>query len=273
MALWLHPAYHAGRAMDLSPLIALGLLLGVRHALDADHIIAVSTILARERSVRRAVSIGMLWGLGHTLTILLIGGGIIALQIVVSPRAELLLELPVAAMLIFLGVRSIGASLPPRGHDHARAETPDAHRHVHTHGDYIHEHQHGHHAETHGHDAEKTPVARLDRWMGRAALYRSIRPLAVGTVHGLAGSAAIALLIVPIAGSSLTALLYLFLFGAGTIAGMTAVTAALSLPLSARGPVWTRWRTAATAGVGALSIGFGLYLGAQVIAALVQIPT
>jgi high-affinity nickel permease len=231
--------------MILPTLIGLGFLLGIRHALDADHVIAVSNILTRERSVGRAMSVGLLWGTGHTLTIVVIGGAIILLQATVSPRAELLLELPVAAMLIFLGLRTLHSSFP-------RAAIEQHHDHLHD--------------DLQRHGMQQAPLAAVDRWFG--SLTRASRPVIIGVVHGLAGSAAIALLILPIIDSRWGAILYLTLFGAGTIVGMIVVTAALAIPLSAGGSRWASWRSATTALVGAISIGFGLFLGGEIYTAL-----
>ncbi len=254
--------------MDLSPLLILGVVLGARHALDADHLVAVSTILSRERSVRNAVSVGVLWGIGHSVTILLVGGLIIALQWSVPPRIEILLEIPVALMLVILGVRSIRTTLPPREHDHQTTRSAHVHDHVHVHGDYIHTHGHGHDAETHGHAEEDTPLAKLDRSLSSIGIYHAARPVIVGIIHGLAGSAAVALLVLPLVGSVSAAILYLVLFGVGTIAGMTAVTASLSVPLATGARRWAGGQKLLIRGVGLVSIGFGIVLGGQLLTAL-----
>lgn len=254
--------------MDLSPLLLLGIVLGARHALDADHLVAVSTILSRERSVGSAVSVGLLWGIGHSLTILLVGGVIIALQWTVSPRVEIMLEVPVAVMLIVLGARSIRATLPPPAHAHGQARSDEVHNHVHVHGDYIHAHGHGHDRDTHGHADDDTPLAKLDRWVSSIGIYHVVRPVIVGVIHGLAGSAAVALLILPLVGSMSAALLYLCLFGAGTIVGMTAVTASLSVPLATGARRWAEGQKLLIRGVGVVSITFGMVLAGQLLSSL-----
>lgn len=254
--------------MTLTPLIVLGFLLGARHALDADHLVAVSTILSRERTIKGAIAIGAFWGIGHSLTILLVGGLIVALQWTVPPRIEILLELPVAVMLVILGVRSMRATTPPPGHVHGQTEVADPHQHVHVHGDYVHAHDHGHGRDEHGHREEDTPLGWVDRRLAAFRAYGAARPVIVGVVHGLAGSAAVALLIVPLVDSMPAAVLYLGMFGAGTIAGMTAVTASLSVPLTTGVQRWAGGRTFMIRGVGLLSIGFGVFVAGNIFVSL-----
>jgi high-affinity nickel-transport protein len=189
-----------------SGLLALGLLLGVRHALDPDHVIAVGTISARTPSLRRSLGIGALWGLGHSLTILVAGGAMVLLRSAISPRAGLAMEFAVALMLIILGVLNL---LSAR---HAAPAAPSP-----------------------------------------------IRPFIIGMVHGTAGSAAIALLILATIDKPATGMLYLVLFGAGTIAGMIAVTGLMTVPMTmiADRTVGRRWLTAAA---GLVSLVFGMLM-------------
>src|SRR5262249_28048619 len=140
----------------------------MRHATDADHVIAVTAIVTRERSVGLAAVIGSLWGLGHTLTIVAVGGAIVLLGIVIPPRLGLTMEFSVAVMLVLLGVvnltgvlRWLRAGLGIDGHGHLLP-----HSHAHAHGDYVHTHQHCHAPDDHGHAEDATPQARLDRRFG-----------------------------------------------------------------------------------------------------------
>jgi high-affinity nickel-transport protein len=166
----------------VSPLsiLVLGFLLGVRHATDADHVVAVSTIVSRDRTLRGAARIGSLWGLGHTLTVLVVGGAIIVFGLVIPPRLGLALELAVGLMLIGLGAWTLKG-----GHPHAHLPAAPA------------------------------------------------RPVLVGVVHGLAGSAAVALLVLGTIHDPAWALAYLAVFGAGTIVGMALITTALAMPIAA----------------------------------------
>src|SRR6476620_1747459 len=168
-------------------IIALGFFLGMRHATDPDHVIAVTTVISKQRDLGRSALVGAFWGLGHTLTILVVGGAIILFDLVIPPRIGRSMELSVGLMLIILGSMNVRSFLRPMPEPSApEPHAPElVHSHVHTHGDYIHTHPHGHQPDTHAHSAEKTPVARLDRALERIRLYQYVRPLAIGIVHGL----------------------------------------------------------------------------------------
>lgn len=194
----------------LGPALLLGALLGMRHATDADHVVAVSTIVTRRPGLSGALRVGALWGAGHTLAVVLAGGAIIIAGVAVPPRLALALELCVAAMLIGLGAGNLFSG------------------------------------------ARGAVAACSDR-----------RPVLIGIVHGLAGSAAVALLVVAAAPDPRWALGYLFLFGLGTIGGMMGVTAAVAAPV-----VFTRGRFKPLGrylqiASGTLSIAVGLALAAQ----------
>ena len=235
----------------LLPIAALGFFLGIRHATDPDHVIAVSTIVSREGRVQTAALIGMLWGIGHTFTILLVGGGIVLFEVVIPARVGLTMELTVALMLVFLGGATVIGILRPRGHHHV-------------HGDYVHAHPHGHPRTDHGHGEQETPLARLDRRFGRLGLYHAVRPFVVGVVHGLAGSAAVALLVVATIHDAVLSLAYLLVFGVGTIVGMMLITVAIALPFAytARRLLGVNRSLALAAGL--LSVAFGLFLTYQI---------
>ena len=208
----------------LLSVVLLGFFLGMRHATDADHVIAVTTIVSRQRSVRAAAWTGVLWGLGHTLTILAVGGAIVLFGVVIPPRVGLGMEFSVALMLILLGILTLtgvtGRLHEARAADHHAGSQAAQHAHAHAHGDYVHSHVHGHAPDTHGHAEGATPQARLDLALGRFGAYQVLRPLVVGLVHGLAGSAAVALLVLAAIRDPWWAAGYLLVFGVGTIAGM-----------------------------------------------------
>jgi high-affinity nickel permease len=194
--------------LDSSLSVALlGLLLGIRHAVDPDHVVAVGTIATRTSSFRRAATVGALWGVGHTLTILLVGGGIIALRVAISPRIALAMEFAVAIMLILLGLQNVAT---------ARRDEP------------------------------REPS--------------STRPFIVGMVHGMAGSAAVVLLILATVRDSMWAFGYLLLFGLGTVVGMVIVTGIIAVPAELavrRVRKARRWLTLAS---GVASVVLGLLL-------------
>jgi high-affinity nickel-transport protein len=210
----------------------------MRHATDADHVVAIATIVSRERSVAGSALIGAAWGVGHTVTVMAVGAAIIVFGIVIPPRLGMSMEFAVGIMLVLLGVLALTGTGRAGGAADAHAGVPgghelDVHDHLHAHGDYLHRHLHGHGPGAHGHADEQTPLARLDRsGLGRIALYDWLRPFVVGLVHGLAGSAAVALMILSIIREPVAALGYLLLFGLGTIVGMMLITLILSAPFA-----------------------------------------
>src|SRR5262249_39285997 len=141
---------------SLGVILALGFFLGMRHATDPDHVIAVSTIIARYRRPRHAALIGMAGGVGHTLTILPVLRGVLLLGWVIAARVGLSLEFSVGVMLMVLGALALKGALRRVGEGVARAGHDDGvtHSHPHRHGDYIHSHRHHHHPDTHPHAAE-----------------------------------------------------------------------------------------------------------------------
>lgn len=242
----------------LPAIAALGFFLGMRHATDPDHVIAVSTIVTRARGTTHAALIGAVWGVGHTLTILIVGACIILFGWVIPPRLGLSLELSVGIMLIILGLMNLSAML-----SRVPAGTPP-HSHAHPHGDYVHTHPHGHNPEAHPHSADQTPVAWLDRHLGRLGAYQLVRPLVVGVVHGLAGSAAVALLVLATIPSPGWAIAYLLVFGVGTVAGMMLITALIALPAAYAERRRATWQRGLRIASGLVSLGFGLFLAWQI---------
>lgn len=249
--------------VSLLSIIALGFFLGMRHATDPDHVIAVTTIVTRQHDLRRSALIGAFWGVGHTLTILLVGAGIILFNLVIPPRLGLSMELSVGLMLILLGVLNLASflrSMPgvPQG-------TPTDSVLVHSHGDDIHSHPPGQSSPHSHHD--HAPLAYLDRVFGRLGLYQYARPLVVGIVHGLAGSAAVALLVLTTIRGAHWAVAYLLVFGLGTIAGMMLITVSIASTFSfvGRNRVWgQRFSRRMAVASGLLSLGFGLVVVYQI---------
>jgi MFS family permease len=253
----------------MSSLVAitlLGFLLGMRHATDADHVIAVSTIVSRQRSFGSAALIGAFWGVGHTLTIVTVGAAIIVFNLVIPPRLGLAMELAVGIMLVLLGALNV-TGVTGRLTDRFTPALAGGHSHPHPHGDYVHNHVHGHEPDHHGHRETATPLSRLDsrfsRTNSRFGLYQILRPLIVGVVHGLAGSAAVALLVLATIHNSTLAVSYLLVFGVGTIAGMMLITTAIAVPYVYAGSRFTRLNGGLAAASGLLSVGFGLFIAYQ----------
>jgi hypothetical protein len=187
-------------------ILGLGFVLGLRHALDTDHLVAVSTVLAERPSWRASSLVGLSWGVGHTVVLLLVGAIVLTLRVPIPGPVAVAAEVAVGFMLVVLG-GVLGLKL-------IRERW---HLHHHDHGGMRHVHFHSH-ARTvdHGH---------------RHWWRESVRPLCIGMAHGLAGSAALLLLVVTSAGSVIEGLIYIAVFGCGSILGMMLVGLALSLPM------------------------------------------
>jgi ABC-type nickel/cobalt efflux system permease component RcnA len=233
--LW-HGLTSTDKLVPFVTVILLGLFLGMRHSTDADHVVAVSTIVSRQGSIKSSATIGLLWGLGHTLTIFLVGSAIIIFGVTIPPRIGLSMEFCVALMLVLLGVlnltgvmRWITERLTP-----AKPAGPEP------------------------------ETLFLDRVVGRLGLYQTIRPLVVGLVHGLAGSAAVALLVLSTIKSPLWSTAYLLVFGFGTMVGMALMTAAISMPLIYTGKRFFRINRYLIAASGFASVAFGIFLVYQI---------
>jgi hypothetical protein len=255
---------------DILSLLIFAFLLGVRHAADADHVIAVATIVSRQGTLRASALIGAAWGVGHTITVFAVGCAIILFGVLIPPRLGLAMEFSVGVMLVLLGAvtlmglgQAIGVASPPASSEWGGDAAGRAwHEHTHAHGDYVHRHLHGHGPAAHGH--ARTPMTVLDAWFGRRAVYAYIRPLAVGVVHGLAGSAAIALLVLSAVRDPTWGIAYLVIFGIGTVAGMMIITVALSLPFAFTVGRLPRLNHRLRAAAGLLSFCAGLFLIYQI---------
>jgi high-affinity nickel permease len=249
--------------VSLLSIIAVGFFLGMRHATDPDHVVAVTTIVTRQRQLARAAITGAFWGIGHTLT--LVGALIILFNVVIPTRIGLSMEFSVALMLIVLGAMNVVAFMRAKP-SIVDAETLDevVHSHAHAHGDYVHSHAHGHSLETHRHSASGTPLALLDRLFGKVALYRPVRPFIVGVVHGLAGSAAVALLVLATIPNPRWAILYLLVFGLGTVGGMMLITMSIASAFKFVGKGSQKFSQRLGLVSGLLSLAFGMLLVYQI---------
>jgi high-affinity nickel permease len=247
-------------------ILAIGFVLGMRHATDPDHVIAVSTIVSRERSIVKAGWIGILWGVGHTVTILVVGAGIILFDLAIPTRVGLTMEFSVGLMLILLGVLNLTGAMTwiSERFSPAHPQLTGSHAHVHEHDSQVHLHWHSHSPRKEHHGESLTPP----EWMGGGSnglgVFHTLRPLFVGLVHGLAGSAAVALLVLSTIREPKWAVLYLLIFGVGTVAGMMLITAAISVPFSFAGYKFAWLNKGLIFGSGLLSLGFGLFVCYQI---------
>jgi ABC-type nickel/cobalt efflux system permease component RcnA len=211
----------------------LGLLLGMRHSTDPDHVVAVSTIVSKQRSIRQAGLIGTIWGLGHTLTIFAVGSMIILFGVVIPPRLGLSMEFSVALMLILLGVLNLTGVMQRMTSYLTRKPL-----------------------------AIPTISSKAEALLDRSGfgVYQCVRPLVIGIVHGLAGSAAVALLVLSTIHSPVWATVYLLIFGAGTMVGMMCMTAAMAVPLAFAGNRFTSISRGFSVASGVVSVCFGFFL-------------
>ncbi len=253
--------------VNVLAVVGLGFVLGMRHATDPDHVIAVSTIVTRQRSVRHAGLIGALWGVGHTVTIFAVGILIILFRVTIPPRIGLTMELIVGFMLILLGVLNLTGVLqwithrftPGHHHHHPDSEPAVAHSHAHQHDGSAHQHIH-----QHAIAPNAAPSGFGGRLLERLGLYQLLRPLAIGLIHGMAGSAAVALLVLAEIRNPHWAVAYLLVFGVGTIAGMMLITLVIGTPFAWAGGRSARLNRGMAVASGLLSVAFGLFITAQI---------
>lgn len=192
--------------------LGLGFLLGIRHALDPDHIVAVAALASQYRRLSVSCLLGVFWGLGHSTALLVVGATVIALKVTISPRVERGLEMGVALVLIVLGghvlLRTFGGAV--------------VHRHTHSHGGSTHTHFHLHaHDHPAGDQAHTSHVHLLDL---------GARPFLVGLLHGMAGTAAIMLLVASTLSSAVAGVAYIAVFGLGSTLGMLVLSGVIGLP-------------------------------------------
>jgi len=242
--------------IGLLSILAVGFLLGMRHATDPDHVIAVTTIVANQRKHSKAALIGAFWGVGHTVTIFIVGAGIILFRLVIPVRFGLSMELCVAIMLIILGLMNLTGfkrAIP-------RLDGAVTHTHSHTHGHFSHSHPQAHESRA----DEQTPLAPLDRAFWSVGLYQYVRPFIIGIVHGLAGSAAVALLVLATIQNVHWAIAYLLIFGVGTIAGMMVITVSIASAFTMVGKGRQKFSHRLGLASGLLSLCFGLFVAYQI---------
>jgi high-affinity nickel permease len=261
---------------SLIAILGFGFLLGMRHATDPDHVIAVSTIVSRERSIMKAGLIGALWGVGHTVTILIVGAAIILLGIAIPTRLGLTMEFSVGLMLILLGLLNLTGALTwiTDKFSPAHPKVEGSHAHLHEHDAKLHLHWHTHAGEAQHHGESMAPPRWFDRSAAnstqngasrtRLGLFQTLRPLFIGLVHGLAGSAGVALLVLSTIHNPKWAVLYLLVFGIGTVAGMMLITVVISLPFSFAGYKFAWLNRGLIVGSGVLSLAFGVFVCYQI---------
>src|SRR2546426_3292649 len=226
----------------LLPVLGLGFVLGLRHALDPDHVVAVSTIVGDHRSFTKSSLVGAFWGLGHAASLLLVGILIIVLKLRIPETIALWMELAVALMLVVLGLKAV--LKPFRGwkmHIHRHKHDGTSHIHVHMHRpgeEQAHHHRH---------------------LMGFGA-----RPFFVGMVHGMAGSAALMILVLATIPTAVAGLIYIAVFGLGSVGGMLLMSSLISLPFVFAQKSFRLLGEAMQLIVGLSSVAFGVFMVWQI---------
>ena len=248
-------------------ILLMGFLLGIRHAFDPDHLVAVTTIVSEYRNPLRAIWVGVSWGLGHTTTLFLVGALLLVLKVPIPEQMALFFEFLVGMVLVFLGAQVFWGFRRSRVHLHPHDyREEDAHRHFHFHTKTS---SHSHHQSRWSSLAQFLLAGIVHREHPQGDLWDSLKPFfrlksyVVGTIHGLAGSAALTLLILASLESRWLGVWYILLFGVGSVAAMGLVTIFLTVPFSAssRLPSLNRLVQSAAATFGIL---FGLILMYQV---------
>lgn len=231
--------------MTALSVLIIGLLLGMKHATEADHLAAVATLATRQSSVARTLRQGVAWGIGHTLTLMLFAGAVLALGQVISPTLEQAIETAVGVMLVVLGADVLRRLVRDRMHFHAHRHGVET-EHVHAHS---HRGEGRHAASSHRHEHAK-------HW--------PLRALAVGVMHGLAGSAALVVLSLQAVPSIALGLGYIALFGVGSMFGMAALSWVIAIPLKFSASYLASVHSAMTALVGISSCALGVFIVVQI---------
>ncbi len=222
-------------AAPLTVSLAAGFLFGIKHALDPDHLVAVSTLVARHRSLWPSSRAGIFWGLGHTLTLTGVGLVVLAFKIAISPTLAQSLELVVGLMLVVLGAAVAVDLLREKVHFHRHEHDGRCHRHLHSHKhrpDHLHPHPD----------------------------YRASTSVLVGMVHGMAGSAALTVLVLSTMPSVWHGLFYLLVFGLGSIVGMMAMSTLIGSPFAYTARRFERINLVIRSLASVMSIGLGLLI-------------
>jgi ABC-type nickel/cobalt efflux system permease component RcnA len=218
--------------------LAFGFVTGLRHALDPDHVVAVSTIVSESRSTKRSSLVGTFWGLGHTLSLLIAGVAVIALKLTISERMSLWMEFAVALMLVFLGARAMRTVFR---------------------GWRLHRHRHQHDATTHSHLHIHPPNCE-DVHLHQHLFRIGARPFLVGMIHGMAGSGALMILVLATIPSAIAGLIYIATFGLGSVGGMLLMSSLISLPIVMTAKRSRMFGSGLQLIAGMASLSFGLFL-------------
>jgi len=216
--------------------LLLGFALGIMHALDADHVVAVSTIVSQYRNPFRATLAGVFWGIGHTTTLLLVGIAVIGFKLVIPEQLALSMEFLVGIVLVILGFQTLWQFLPKKKHAH-----------IHDHGHEMHTHEHAH-----------SPIKGEENVQHHAL--RQHKSLLIGMLHGLAGSAALMLLVLSTIQSAWEGVVYILIFGVGSILGMMIISTLIGLPFTLSSGRFSSINHIIKFAAGTLSVALGIFV-------------
>ena len=230
-------------SLNLLAVLTIGLVFGLKHATEVDHVVAISTIVSRHKNVFRSALVGALWGAGHTASLLIVGVIVLSLRIAIPERVSGWLEFGVALMIIALGVSALWRAVRANSEVHVHRHSHDGISHTHVH---FHEHESKHNPGLQA--AHSHAVSRIG-W----------KPVLVGMMHGLAGSGALTLLVLTQISSSLIGFLYVATFGLGSIVGMLLMSGLIGLPFAFTSGKLTHFHQGLQTLAAVLSICFGVW--------------
>jgi ABC-type nickel/cobalt efflux system permease component RcnA len=230
-------------SLSMMAVLSIGLVFGLKHATEVDHVVAISTIVSRHRNVFHSAFVGALWGAGHTVSLLIVAAIVLSLRVAIPEVVSGWLELGVAIMIIALGISALRRALRQNAHVHVHQHNHDGLSHTHIH---FHEHETTH-----------QPVAQSQH--SHAVSRLGWKPVLIGMMHGLAGSGALMLLVLTQISSAWLGFLYVAMFGVGSIAGMLLMSGLIGLPFAFSSRKLTHLHQGLQTAAAVFSICFGLW--------------
>ena len=230
-------------SLSMLAVLGIGLVFGLKHATEVDHVVAISTIVSRHKNVFHSAIVGALWGMGHTASLLIVAAIVLSLRIAIPERVSGWLEFGVAIMIICLGVSALRRALQKSAH--------------------VHVHQHSHdglsHTHIHFHENETTHAPAKQSRHSHALSRLGWKPILIGMMHGLAGSGALMLLVLTQINSALLGFLYVATFGVGSIVGMLLMSGLIGLPFAFSSRKLTHFHQGLQTLAAVFSICFGIW--------------
>ena len=230
-------------SLSMLTVLGIGLVFGLKHATEVDHVVAISTIVSRNKNVFHSAIVGALWGMGHTASLLIVAAIVLSLRIAIPERVSGWLEFGVAIMIICLGISALRRSL---------RKNTEIHVHKHSHDGLSHTHVHFHEKETKHEPATHSQHSHVVSRLGW-------KPVLIGMMHGLAGSGALTLLVLTQISSSWIGFFYVATFGLGSIAGMLLMSGLIGLPFALTSQKLTQVHQGIQTVAAVLSICFGIW--------------